>query len=76
MVVEVLVAQNQAVDALPQDVPGGVDDAFEAPVVADGVGRRLGQPHPPVRLRQQYRAAVRGHLGARELGLDAAPFRA
>ena len=76
MVVEVLVPQDQPVGALPDDVAGGVDHAFEPPVVADGVGRRLGQPHPTVRLRQQHRAAVRGHLRPRELGLDGAPFRA
>ena len=67
-------AQDQAVHALANDVTGGVDDAFAAPVVADGVSGRLDQAHPTVGLRQQHRAAVRGHLRARKPGLYGAPF--
>ena len=73
VVVEVLVAQDEAVDPLPEDVQRPVDHAFAPPVVADGIGRRPGQAHPAVGLRKQHGAAVRGDLRARELGLHGAP---
>ena len=74
VVAEVLVAQEQGVNALPHHGKGGVDHAFAPPVVADRLGHRLRQPHAPVGLGEQRDAAVGGDLRARELGLDAVPF--
>ncbi len=48
-------AKDEAENPLPDDVTGGVDNAFAAPVVANGVGCRLGQRHATVGLRQQHR---------------------
>ena len=76
VVVQVLVAQDEAVNPLPQDVQRGVDHAFAASVVPHRIGRGPGQPYAPVGLHQQHRAAVRGDFRARELGLHAAPFGA
>ena len=76
VVVEVLVAQRQGVHTLADDGQRGVDHAPPATVVAHRMGSRPREPQAPVGLREQQRAAVRGDLRARELGLDAAPFRA
>jgi hypothetical protein len=72
MVVEVLVAQGDAHDALAQQHRQVMLDKMAVAAVAETSGELLAHTPDPVHLPQQQRAAFAGKMPAAETGLDPA----
>lgn len=70
MVVEVLVAQAEAVDALGQEVAQGMGDASGIAVVGEAPGEALEEAEAALDLPQEQRPGVGGDLAPVELGQD------
>ena len=58
VVVQVLVTERQAIDALCDKVADVVFDEILVPEVMKAMGEPLGQPKPPVNLAQQKTATI------------------
>lgn len=68
MVVEVLVAQRQGQDALPDQVADLVIDPGPVPMVGEAGGEAVQEADPPVDLGQEQSAGVGGDVPAVETG--------
>ena len=73
LVVEILVAQGQAVDALAEQRELAVDDEKGMTRVGDDLVERGGESELPVGLAQQQGPGVGGEIAAGEIGLHRAP---
>jgi hypothetical protein len=71
VVVEILVAQSDAQDALGQQAALAVGDQFGVARVGDDPVERVEQPQALVGLAQQRSAGVGGERAAREVGFEA-----
>ena len=74
MVVEILVAQRQRVDPLPEQVRQAVAATRPAPRIVQAPRRRPRQAQQAVDAGQQRNTAVARDLAAAEVGLDPAAF--
>jgi len=70
VVVQVLIAQRQRIDSLPQQLQQGVFAAGLSAIIPDDFGRCLAQPHLPIDLCKQRYTAVAGDVAATEIGFD------
>jgi hypothetical protein len=66
MIVEVLVAQRQAEDALPHQRLDPMLDISSVAPIGEARGKPAHQPETPIHLPQQQRACVRGDAAASE----------
>ena len=71
VVVQVLVAQRQPVDALRQHRRQLVSDEQRRAAIREAGGQTAQQVDLPLHLAQQQRTAIAGHLSSREPGLNA-----
>ena len=76
VVVQVLVAAAQAVQALRQQVAQAVADALGVARIGDRSGRRAAQPQVLIDLAQQQQPAIAAQVPAAEVGLNDAPAKA
>ncbi len=76
VIIEILVAQREAVDALAQQIDLLMGDQLRIARIGQRRIQRAGQPEPAVGLAQEHHAAVAGNLAALEARLDFAPIEA
>ncbi len=76
MIVEILVAQRQSIDALPHQRHLLVHDEARMPRIRHRRRKRRRQPQPPIRFPQQHHPTVAGDLAALKTGLDFPPIKA
>jgi hypothetical protein len=74
VIVEVLVAQRQAEDALPHQRLQPVLDIARVAPVGEARGKPTRQPEAPIHLSQQKRPGIRGDVPASEARNHAASF--
>jgi hypothetical protein len=76
VVVQVLVAAAQAVQALRQQVAQAVADALGVSRIRNRRGGRAAQVQMPVDLAQQQKPTIAAQVPAAEIGFDDAPAEA
>ena len=67
MVIEVLVAQRQRIDPLPQQLLQGVFDQIGIAMVGETPGKAPQIPFPLVQAGQQHAAAITGNVSGLEI---------
>ena len=76
MVVEILVAQRDPVDALAQQIELPVGDEVRVPRIGDHRIERADQAQPAIHLPQHHHPAIAGDIAARETRFDFAAIEA
>jgi hypothetical protein len=76
VVIEILVAQREAVDALTQQIDLLMGDQIRMARIGQRRIQRAGQPEASIGLAQKHHATVAGDLPALETRLDFAPIEA
>ena len=76
VIIEILVAQREAVDALPQQTDLLMGDQLRGARIGQRRIQRTGQPKAPIGLAQEHHAAVAGDLAALKTRLDFTPIEA
>ncbi len=71
VIVQVLIAQSQPIDALREHLGNRVFDLFLHPVIDEAAGQSAKQVDPPIDLAQKRRATVGRYLTGCEPGLNA-----
>ena len=76
MVVQILVARRQPVDALAQEIDLAVGDQIGIARIVEHCVQSAGETDPPVGLAQEHQAAVAADVAPGEVGFDFTTIKA